>query len=135
MRWLLVLLALAACEEEKKDGAGAPAKSDAAGVVVDAWKEGGLTVTAFTAADGEAYGGGDCRAGQVNGVDAVLCLYATEELARGAEPKGLEQVGAATGTALTKGEVLLVMVDRKKADPEGRTINTATKIFIGKKSE
>jgi hypothetical protein len=129
---LMVVAALAAagCED---DGKGAPpGKLGGVDGVLDAWKKAGLTVSAFDAADGAKYGGGDCRAGQVNGIDAVLCLYASSELATAAQPKGLEAVGDATGSALAEGRVLLVVVDRRKVDPEGRTLNQATKVFRGR---
>lgn len=127
---LIAALAAAACGD---DGKGAP-PSTVGGVdgVLEAWKKAGLTVSAFDAADGAKYAGGDCKAGQVNGIDAVLCTYASPELAKAAEPKGLEVVGEATGSSIAEGRVLLVVADRRKADPEGRTINQTTKVFRGR---
>jgi len=130
---LLIAAALAAAACDDGDGKGA-APSTTGGVdgVIDAWKKAGLTVGKFDAADGAKYGGGECKAGLVNSIEAVLCTYASPELAKAAEPKGLATIGEATGSSLAEGRVLLVVVDRRKADPEGRTINQATKIFRGR---
>jgi hypothetical protein len=129
MMVVAALLSLAACSKEEKQS---PAASGGAPAVVDAWKKAGLTVGAMDAVDGAKYGGGECKAGQVSGVDAVLCTYPTAEAAKTAEAKGLEAVGEATGSAIAQGKVLLVVADRRKADPEGRTINQMTKLFRGK---
>lgn len=130
---LVLAAALAAAGCDEGDGKGAPpATVGGIDAVLDGWKKAGLTVSAFDAADGAKYGGGDCRAGQVNGIDAVLCTYASPELAKAAEAKGLEVVGEATGSAIAEGRTLLVVADRRKVDPEGRTINSATKVFRGR---
>jgi hypothetical protein len=123
------LLLLAACSKEEKQS---PAASGGAPAVVDAWKKAGLTVGTMDTVDGAKYGGGECKAGQVSGVDTVLCTYPTAEAAKTAEAAGLEAVGEATGSAIAQGKVLLVVADRRKADPEGRTINQMTKLFRGK---
>ncbi|MCB9563412.1 MAG: hypothetical protein H6708_23680 [Kofleriaceae bacterium] len=127
-------VAVGACDEDKpaskgRAGAGAPAGVDAA---LAGWKAAGLTVSAFEVADGSSYGGGDCKAGTVSGVDTVVCVYATAELAKAAEPAGLTAVGQATGVSMAQGELLLVIADRRAADPQGLTINRMTKLFRGK---
>jgi hypothetical protein len=131
------VLTVAGCSEDKKaDGAaaggGEVAAASGADAVVDAWKAAGLTVSAFDPVDGAAYGDGECRGGTVNGVDAVLCQYATADLATAAQPKGLAAVGETTGSSLAQATLLLVVADRRKADPDGRTINQVTKIFRGR---
>lgn len=129
---LLAVVALAACD--KGDAKAAPDRTEAAGApaVLAEWREAGLEVGEFATTDGEKYGGGSCQAGQVNGVDAVLCTYASAEAATAAQPAGLETIGAATGSALVTGSLMLVVVDRRTADPEGKAINQATKIFRGR---
>jgi hypothetical protein len=119
--------ALAACD---KGGAGGAA-AGGANAVVDAWKQAGLTVSAMTADQSGAIGK-DCTAGTVSGVDVVLCKFATTDEAKAAEAKGYEWVGATTGTALAHANMLVVVADRRKADPTGRTINTITKTFRGR---
>jgi hypothetical protein len=124
---LLITLLLAACDHgSSKPGADQPDP------VVESWKKAGLTVSALTSADGTPYASKDCKAGQVNGVDVVLCSYADAKAAKDAETNGFEQVGENTGTALSHDGRMLVIADRRKADPEGRTIDQATKLFIGK---
>jgi hypothetical protein len=129
---LLFVLAAAACGDSDASKSGEAAKATPADPVLAAWKKAGLTVGAFTSADGAAYGGGDCYAGQVNNLDAVVCQYATPELAVAAEPKGREAVAGFTGAAISNGRLLLVVSDPRKADPEGRAINQATLVFEGK---
>jgi hypothetical protein len=122
---LVLVVAAAACSDEGASAAGGADR------VIAAWKKAGLTPTAFDAADGARYGGGTCRAGQVNGVDVVLCAYPSAEEASAAAAAGLETIGETTGSAISQGSMLLVVADRRKADPEGRTINQLTKIFRG----
>ena len=134
-----LLLLVAACDkgdaDKKAAGTAAAAAPSAPDVqpVLDAWKGAGLTVTAFTTADGAPYAGGACQAGQVNGVDAVVCEYGTADAAKAAEDKGRAAIGLTTGAAISHDKLLLVIADRRKADPEGRTINQATQVFLGKK--
>ncbi len=143
---LLVAVACSKAESKSADGSasGAPSSGNGSGAaaaaassaaidaVLDSWKKSGLTVTAFDVADGSKYGGGACRAGQLNGVDATVCELASPEAAKAAEPKGLDAIGATTGASIAHGALLLVIADRRKADPEGRTINIATRLFEGK---
>ena len=129
---LLLLLLLAACENSSAGKSGEAAKSSPADPVLAGWKKAGLTVSAFDAADGKTYAGGDCYAGQVNGVDAVICQYATPEAAAAAQPAGQDAIAGFTGASIANGKLLLVVADRRSADPEGRTINQATLLFEGK---
>ncbi len=103
----------------------------AAPAVLDTWKAAGLTVSAFTSADGKTLGG-DCQSGTVGGVDVTLCSYTDAAAAKQAEDRGLAAVGEATGVSLAQGPMLLVAADRHKADPSGRTINQVAKLFRGK---
>ncbi len=128
---LIALLLCVGCEKENSAKA-APKPLSSEDALFTKWREAGLEVSTFDVADGAKYGGGDCKAGQVNGVDAVVCTFETPEAATAAHAKGLEAVGLATGSALVAGSLMLVVVDRRKADPEGRTINQATKIFRGR---
>ena len=66
---------------------------------------------------------------QASGVDVVLCSYGSGEDAQAAQDLGLAAVGDATGAALARGARLLVVVDRRKADPTGRTIDAITAAF------
>jgi len=117
-----VAAALTACDK-------APAAPDA---VLDGWKKAGLQVSAFTAAQGAGLGGGTCQSGTVNVVDVTLCHYADEKAAKAAEEAGLATVGDATGVSIAQGKMLLVVADRRKADPSGKTIDQVTKVFRGR---
>jgi len=70
--------------------------------------------------------------GTVSGIDVVLCGYADAKAAQAAEAAGVAAVGETTGTSLSRDTLLLVVADRRKADPAGRTINQITKTFLGK---
>ena len=124
---MLALLVLASCS--KAEDAGKPGgATGSAPAVVQAWTKAGLTVSALTEDKSGAIGA-TCKSGTVSGVDVVLCTFASDAEAKAAEAKGLEWVGAATGTALARGKDLLAVVDRRNADPSGRTINAITKAF------
>lgn len=122
--WLLLLLATAC---SKDNGAAlAAGGSGARDVLLNAWKHGGLEVSAM--APKPVSFGKDCQGGTVNGVEVVVCAYATPAEAKAAEDTGLTLVGEATGISQAKGAVLIVAVDRTKADPNGRTLNKLTKL-------
>ena len=115
-----------------KDDKGKGAASSGGGnddATVAAWKKAGLEVSALTDVDAKPYSAQKCSGGTVSGVDVVLCKYDTGEDAKAAEEPGLDQIGNATGASLAKGARLLVVADRRKADPSGRTIDTITKTF------
>ena len=118
---LVVMLAACGGSEAK------PAISDDA--LVAAWRADKLEVSALTTVDGEAYASKDCRGGTVSGVDVVVCSYASGEDAQAAEELGLAVIADATGSAIARGTRLLVVVDRRKADPSGRTIDAVTRGF------
>lgn len=122
---LVIAAALAACS---KDGGGGSARDD----VVAAWKKAGLTPSAMTP-DKTGAVGDDCVTGTVSGVDVVLCTFKKADDATAAVPKGYAWVGNTTGSAMVKGTLVLAVADRKSSDPSGRTINSITKAFTGKK--
>jgi hypothetical protein len=98
----------------------------------EAWTAAGLQVSAFAAADAKTYGGGTCTGGTVSGVDVVLCKHPDEKAATAARPSGLAAVVETTGSVLARGELLLVIADRRKADPQGKAIDRMTKTFLGR---
>lgn len=126
-----LVLVLAACSEDKAQAAGkGPAPDDDA--LIAAWKKAGLEVSPFTNADAAPYSAQTCRAGTVGGVDVTICSYDTGEDAAAAEDPALallEKGGATTASALVRGKKLLVVVDKRKADPSGRSINAITSAF------
>ena len=95
--------------------------------MMQAWKAAGLEPSPFEKADSKL--GGKCQAGTVNGVDTMLCEFKDASAAKEAEQRGLELVGDTTGASLSKGRMLLVVADRKNADPNGKHIQQITKTF------
>lgn len=111
--WFLIALAVVGCSKEK----GATSRDG----VVEAWKKGGLEPSALTAAKTDV--GTDCASGTVNKIDVLVCTFKSEKEAKDAEDKGLTWVGDNTGASKAQGEMLIVVADRKKADPNGKVIN------------
>lgn len=135
---IIVLIGIIAAVAGKSGASGSAASisgpaPDATPAVIDTWKQAGLTVSAFTPADGKAVGG-DCQSGTVGGVDVVLCSFASPAAAKKAEDAGYATVGETTGVSLAQGQMLLIAADRRKADPSGRTINQLAKLFRGGRS-
>ena len=120
MRTIVLVLALVACT---KEGGKSGTSRDA---VLEAWKGGKLTVSSLAPA--KVAFGADCQSGTVEGVEVLLCNFATPAEAKAAEDAGLGWIGAATGASQARGAALVVLADRKKADPSGRTINQLMKL-------
>jgi len=125
-RVLALALALAACG---KGGGVATTGPGARDALLDAWKKGGLSPSAFTASQSPI--GKDCAAGTVNNVDVIVCQFATPDDAKKAEDAGLQWVGDTTGAAHALGSLVIGVADRRKADPSGRTINQLFKLASG----
>lgn len=104
----------------------APAPADA---VVAAWGQAGLAPTGFQKMPVAQLGARSCHAGVVSGVDATLCEYADAAKAKAAEVAGVTAIGETTGVSLSAGNLLLVLADRRKADPSGRSINALAQVF------
>lgn len=118
MRTALLLLVVAACDK----GPG-----DARAPILDAWKNGGLSPSTLEVVTSDV--GTDCKAGVLNAVELMLCVYPSAEEANTAHEKGLAWVGDATGAAKVSGTVLVVVADRRKVDPTGKTINQVLKLL------
>jgi hypothetical protein len=130
MRAALLVLALAACG--KSDSAASAGSdnpfgaSDPREAVLDAWKKGGLTPSPLTPAAVAV--GKDCQSGTVGALDVLLCVFPSKAEAKLSENAGLGWVGDATGASQAAGPVLVVVADRRKGDPSGRTINQMMKL-------
>jgi len=123
-RWLVGLALLASCSKEPTGGPSTAANPREA--TIAAWKTAGLSPSAFMAT--QVAVGKDCQSGTVSGVDVVVCTYASDAEAKAAEEAGLAWVGETTGMAQARGKVLVAAADRKKADPQGKTINSLMKL-------
>jgi hypothetical protein len=117
----LLALAVAACG---KGGDTKPAGPRDA--VIAAWKADKLTPSAMTPAT-VAFGK-DCQGGTVEGIDTLVCSFGSPAEAKAAEDQGLSWIGSVTGASQAHGSALIVLADRKKADPNGRMINRLMKL-------
>jgi hypothetical protein len=118
----LIGLALVACGGSKSDEKP-PTPRDK---VIEAWQQANLSPSAFVAAPSTV--GSDCAAGMVGSLDVMLCNFPSAAAAQAAEEPGRGWVGMTTGTAVAKGNVLVAIADRKKADPSGKLINQLMKL-------
>ena len=125
MRTVILLLALGACGKAG-DGDKPGAAASPRDAVVDAWKAAKLAPSALVPAS--VTFGKDCQAGTVGTIEVLLCSFPTPAEAKAAEDAALTWVGAATGASRAHGSVLVVLADRKKSDPSGRTINQLMKL-------
>jgi hypothetical protein len=117
---ILVMLALAACSKS----ADKPATPGDA--VLAAWKAEKLVPSALAPAS-VAFAK-DCQSGTIENLDVLMCNFATPAEAKAAEAQGNTWVGSVTGASQAHGAALVVLADRKKADPNGRTINKLMKL-------
>ncbi len=94
-------------------------------------KQAGLTVGEFETTAAKPYDASACFRGQVEKLDVMLCEHASEEVAKGAEPKLLEFIAAAgTGAVRHAGAVSLAVADRGRLDPRGQQINKLLRTFV-----
>lgn len=107
-------------------GPAAAAATTARDDLLAAWTKAGLAVTAFAPTASPV--GADCAAGVVAKLDALVCVLPSPEQAKRQAEAGLSWVGDATGAAQAHGALVVVIADRKKADPTGRTINQLFKL-------
>ena len=120
MRYLALVIALAACGKSTPTGGAARDALAAAG------QTGGLAPAAFTPAKTDV--GKDCQATTVAKLDVLVCVYGSEADAKAAEDPGLKWVGDTTGAARAKGTLLIAVADRHGSDPDGKTINQLYKL-------
>lgn len=117
---LVAALAATAC------GKGGDKPAGPRDAVIAAWKADKLTPSAMTPAT-VAFGK-DCQSGTVESIDALVCSFGSPAEAKAAEDQGLSWIGSVTGASQAHGSALIVLADRKKADPNGRMINRLMKL-------
>jgi hypothetical protein len=118
----LAALAGSACSKAD-DAARAAGPRDA---VLAAWKAERLEPAGMTPAT-VAFAK-DCQSGAIASVDVLVCNFASPAEAKAAEDPALTWIGSTTGAAQARGSALIVLADRKKADPNGRMINKLLKL-------
>jgi hypothetical protein len=120
-RWTVVALALAACSKAPDKPPPTPRDT-----VLEAWKTAKLAPAALAPA-AVAFAK-DCQGGAIENIDLLVCNFPSPAEAKAAEDAGLGWVGEVTGTSQARGAALIVLADRRKADPSGRTINRLLKL-------
>ena len=123
--WCAIVCAACGKADDAKPTAGSDSKASPRDTVLAAWKSAELVPTLAPATVGF---GKDCQSGTVDGLDLVVCNYATPAEAKAAEEPALAWVGGVTGASQAHGAALIVIADRKKADPNGKTINRLMKL-------
>ena len=133
------LAALPACRKGTPVEATAPSKPAAhvqgtphTDEVLTAWRNGGLAPEGFVAVQPPPNSADYCEHGNVRGVDTLVCEYASEEaLTRGTQQvkEGWERVDAHTGVVLRAKRTLMIVVDRERREPSGKTISQMAKLF------
>jgi hypothetical protein len=133
MKWLAALLLVAACSKDDTSAVGQaaasaiePQDSGPRADLIDAWKKAGLSPAGFAPAKTPV--GTDCRSGTVGAIEVLVCVYPSAKEAKAAEDAGLTWVGDTTGAAQAHGSLLIAVADRKKSDPNGKTINQLMKL-------
>ena len=136
---LLLLAAVTACGKNKAAGAGAPASPTAhvqgtphTDDVLNAWRSAGLAPEGFARIEPAPNSATFCEHGQVRGVDTLVCEYTSEDaLTRGAQQvkEGWARVDIHTGVILRAKRTTMVVVDRERREPSGKTISLLAKVF------
>lgn len=133
---LLLLAAVTACGKNKSGAPSSPAAHVQGTPHTDdalaAWRSAGLTPDGFTRIEPAPNSATYCEHGLVRGVDTLVCEYASEEaLTRGTQQvkEGWERVDVHTGVVIRAKRTLMVVVDRERREPSGKTISQMAKIF------
>jgi hypothetical protein len=124
-----------AAEKDKAKGmaepahvAGTPHPDD----VVGAWKKDGFDPASFQLTDPGEYKAAYCAEGSVGGVEALICEYADDDsVDRGKQTIQTlwESQGVTTSVVVRTKHTVLALVDRGKADPDGKTISRLVSAF------
>jgi len=134
---LLLLAAVPSCGKNKTATNAASPAAHVQGTphtdeVLNAWRSAGLAPEGFARIEPAPNSATYCEHGQIRGVDTLLCEYASEEaLTRGTQQvkEGWERVDAHTGVAVRAKRTLMVVVDRERREPSGKTISQMAKVF------
>jgi len=100
--------------------------------VLTAWHNSGLAPEGFARVEPAPNSAAYCEHGQIHGVDTLVCEYASEEsITSGiAQVKeGWARVDAHTGVVMRAKRTIMVVVDRERREPSGKTISQMAKVF------
>ena len=128
---LVLLAAIPACHKAANSSAhvqGTPRTDD----VLQAWRNAGLAVDAFTTVQPPPYSATYCEHGFVRRVLTMVCEYSSDESLK----HGTQQVkeewarsNAHTGVILQAKRTTMMAVDREHREPSGKTISEMAKAF------
>ena len=130
----LLLATLPACRKDKTATApsahvpGTPHTDE----VLNAWRTAGLAPEGFAFAPPPPNTATYCERGMVRGVDTTVCEYADDQaLDRGVQQvrDGWNRMDVHTGVVLRAKRTTMVVADRERREPSGKTISQMTKIF------
>jgi hypothetical protein len=100
--------------------------------VESAWRSAGLPPEGFAALQPIPYGASICEQGRLQGVDATVCEFSAPDALTKGEAALIAQwgrEGGHTGVTFKSKLTLVGLVDRGRADPNGKTIHKAIDIF------
>jgi len=137
---VLLLATLLACGKHKTSTAAAAASSPATHVqgtphtdeVLNAWRNAGLAPEGFTRVDPAPNSAAYCEHGLIRGVDTLVCEYASDDaLERGTQQvkEGWARVDTHTGALVRAKRTTMVVVDRERREPSGKTISQLARVF------
>ncbi|HZS42293.1 MAG TPA: hypothetical protein VFF06_35930 [Polyangia bacterium] len=123
---LLALLTAAGC--------GKTPQPEAAGVrlpqVNDAFLAAGFKLDAFKPIDARRFQAQTCAEGPLDGVDTLVCEYASPDAAALAKKSSEGWIAeSVTGAVLANGRTLLAVADRARVDPNGKVIHRITQAY------
>lgn len=116
---LLIAMVFGAFACHKKTDGGVRMKQ-----VNDALIGAGFKLDSFQPADPNKFAAQSCAAGLLDGVETVVCEYASPQAEAAGQKAGEDWIAQApTGTVLANGNTLIALADRGHADPNGKTIH------------
>ncbi len=95
-----------------------------------AWDDADLEPGGFAEVDASVFGASECRGGAASALEITLCSFATAAAAADGKTPAENSIGKNTGVVIADGQRLLIVADRRTADPSGKTINRLVKAFI-----
>jgi hypothetical protein len=122
--WSVLVAAIALPGCKKRDPSEVRLKH-----VNDAFVKAGFKLDTFQPADRSSFGASACAAGAIDGIDTLVCELPGDPTPP-AKKAAEDWIGqAVTGSVLTRGHTLLAVADRRRVDPNGKTIHKITQTF------
>jgi hypothetical protein len=120
------LLAAAGCSKSKASSESGVTLAQ----VNDALASAGFKLDGFKPIDATRFAAQTCASGLIDGVDTLVCEYASADAAAVAKKATEAWVGeAVTGAVLSNGRTLLAVADRAHGDHNGKTIHRISKTY------